>query len=489
MSSTNAISFSINDEKQVNQENLFDPLEFALRNQDLFTQVIVAKADLITLPEAAQVNCENLLESENVDVRDVISYINERATMPSLLDRDAWENIKKIYSATSRVTEAITNASVVWEEMLCEDAYMPRNEMDTATWTKWRSVIHEMVQVIFQATTYQTMVDIVEAVAESDKWSDKSLQTMASMLQKGNLTARNTWQQCYVVAAAIYNWAKFAHAVNKMHLATARALIAKHLNIGTTTTPTVVYSESLRTAKEAIPGATFAWERLYCMITGAEMEQKTTPALCLNLIGSVRSVKARVKMTKPLTELAMAVMDIRDANFAVLKVILLVKKGIMLSPWACDRDTWKKVEELAVKITNAKDKVMNILSFVMPSVIAASETLCKESFIFFPCPKEWKENICKGNQAMGHRNTVEEAWLILGKLIHNMHIATAYSLIEKHFTRNEEKASRCCEAALLAIDGVTRVVPEAIRVWQKFYQIASTIETDNRRNRRFTGSK
>jgi hypothetical protein len=452
----------------------------------LHSSYLVAMADFITLLEAAPADCENGLEAENVDVHGVISYIRERTTMPSLSDHDVWENIKKIYSATSRVTQAITNASALWEATLWGDAYMPRNEMDTVTWTKWRSVIHEMVQAICRAVTYQTMVDIDEAVAKSDKWSDKSLQTMAFALKKGNATARNVWQQFYVVAAAIYNWAKFAHAVNKMHLATARALIAEHLNTGTTTTPKVVYSESLHTAKKAIPGVTFAWERLYCMITGAEQKTIPTPALCLNLIDSVRSAKERVKKTEPLTELAM---EIQAADIAVCEVTLLVEKGIMFSLWAYDHDTWKKVEELAVKITNAKDKVMNILSFVMPSVIAASETLCKESFIFFPCPKEWKENICKGNQAMGHRNTVEEAWLILGKLIHNMHIATVYSLIEKHFTRNEEKASRCCEAALLAIDGVTRVVPEAIRVWQKFYQIASTIETDNRRNRRFTGSK
>jgi hypothetical protein len=280
MSSTNAISFSTNDEKQVNQENLFHPWEAVLRNQrELCTRVIVAMLDFITLLEAAPVDCENLFEAENVDVYGVISYIRERATMP-LSDHDAWENIKKIYSATSRVTQAITNASALWEATLWGDAYMPRNEMDTVTWTKWRSVIHEMVQAICRAATYQTMVDIDEAVAKSDKWSDKSLQTMAFALKKGNATARNAWQQFYVVAAAIYNWAKFAHAVNKMHLATARALIAEHLNTGTTMTPKVVYNESLHTAKKAIPGVTFAWERLYCMITGAEQKTIPTPALC-----------------------------------------------------------------------------------------------------------------------------------------------------------------------------------------------------------------
>jgi hypothetical protein len=189
MSSTNDIPFSINDEKQVNQ----NPLAEA-KKAETDSEKAVAK-----------------IEAANVVVHQVIDFINE-GIMLSPFDPDIWQKVEEIYAI-------VTNA-----------ASKVKDTKDAVSLASWKSTY---------CFSYQ--------------------------LTDGLITTE--WQKAYWFfnREVITAWTKLGDAIGEMYIATARALIAKHLTKDENAAILCAEKalQAIDTAMQVVPEASHAWEAFY----------------------------------------------------------------------------------------------------------------------------------------------------------------------------------------------------------------------------------
>jgi hypothetical protein len=227
MSSINDIPFSINDEKQVNQ----NPLEEAEK-----TEMDSEKVGINGKPEERMANAVAEIETVNVVVRQAIHFINGGIVF-SPFDPDTWEKIEEIYTivtnAVSKVKATKRAASVA------------------------RSVSSDLCFPF-------------PSPIPSIKW----------------LKIHGKWNASYQLNhKAVVAWKKLGDAIGEMHLATARALIAKHLTKDENAAILCAEKalQAIDTAMQVVPEATHAWEAFYHMIfvednpgsTGTQIKQET----------------------------------------------------------------------------------------------------------------------------------------------------------------------------------------------------------------------
>jgi hypothetical protein len=171
------------------------------------------------------------IEAANVAVHQAIDFIN-KGIMLSPFDPDTWQKAEEIYAiVTSAVSKVKDTKDAIW-------------------YVSWKS-------------TWCFSYQLTDGLISTE------------------------WQKAYWFfnREVIIAWTKLGDAIGEMHLATARALIAKHLTKHENAA--ILYAEkalqAIDTAMQVVPEATHAWEAFYHMIsvennpgsTGTQIKQET----------------------------------------------------------------------------------------------------------------------------------------------------------------------------------------------------------------------